>query len=561
MRKAIYQVICRTKYLFLGLLLIFIDVSFGQEARQYEVVELQFNGSQYKATDNPVRDIELVTKWVHESGEPSYKIYGFYDGDGKGGASGDVFKVRFCPTKPGKWMLAEVTSNDIKLEGQQQGYTLECSSSDHSGFWSVDAESKGQRWYKRSDGSHPYIIGNTMYSFLSETKKNLEPTGGNILDDAVQSAAYFNKLRFAITGDIYPHPTEKPFLDSSGKPTDNGDFGHRPNPEWFMERVDLAVKTCYDSDVIADVIMNGPDSENARSPLRAGENGGDYKPFLKYIIARYGSYPNVWLCLSNEYDIRKPKFTPGYMVQVGEVTRDLMPYNLPLSVHADQGHWHHRLNIPDDWNDHIIIQNKMKYIKNSADCNNLNYWIGDRKPVFNDELAYEGAGDGWTEGDVIEAILGAFLGGGYGSTAYKHPSSKEGHYFSGNFSAEEHTSADNLRWFRQQIDENIGFWKMEPSFATDVSYKKGFPGSRTAIFYEVSEDFRAMHAGQDAFLLGTNMAVKDIHAFLPEGNWTVTRFDAIAMEKKVIAENANGEFLFDSPDSRAVLFHFEKTKE
>ena len=172
--------------------------------------------------------------------------------------------------------MVSVRSNDENLDRQNEGYVLICTESDHKGFWIPDKEN-GNRWYMRSNGEHPYFMGNTFYSFLSEYGKE-GPSGGNIKEDVLGNAKYLNKLRFAVTGDIFPNPVEKPFLDNNGKPTDNGDFSHRPNPKWFSERVDLAVRLCYELDMIADVIINGPDSENARNALRPKANNMDNKP-------------------------------------------------------------------------------------------------------------------------------------------------------------------------------------------------------------------------------------------------------------------------------------------
>jgi hypothetical protein len=94
-----------------------------------------------------------------------------------------------------------------------------------------------------------------------------QPSGGNIKNDVTENARYFKKIRFAITGDIYPYPTEKPFLDNESIPTNDGSYCHRPNPKWFNERVDLAVQTAFKNDLIADIIFNGPDSEPARNVL------------------------------------------------------------------------------------------------------------------------------------------------------------------------------------------------------------------------------------------------------------------------------------------------------
>jgi hypothetical protein len=141
-----------------------------------------------------------------------------------------------------------------------------------------------------------------MYSFLSE-RDDEGSSGGNIADDIRGNATYFKKVRFSITGDRYPHPQVKPFLDSSGQPTDNGNFSHRPNPAWFHQRVDLAVQTAAEHDLIADLILCGPDTRIPAPP--SGRNhGGDPTPSWD-IAARYGAI-NVWICLCNGSTSRSP---------------------------------------------------------------------------------------------------------------------------------------------------------------------------------------------------------------------------------------------------------------
>ena len=78
------------------------------KATQYSVVELTFAGPVQSSKDIPARDIDFWARFRHESGSPEYKIHGFWDGDGKGGTAGGVFKIRFCPTNAGRWDLVEV---------------------------------------------------------------------------------------------------------------------------------------------------------------------------------------------------------------------------------------------------------------------------------------------------------------------------------------------------------------------------------------------------------------------------------------------------------------------
>ncbi|MGC9330238.1 MAG: hypothetical protein ACP5I1_21555, partial [Candidatus Hinthialibacter sp.] len=240
--------------------------------------------------------------------------------------------------------------------------------SDHPGFWIVDDDSNGKRWYKRSNGLHQYIFGNTHYTFLSGFMKDGEKTGNTIDGDIRGNAEYFKKLRFGLSGDYYPHPDVKPFFDNDGNPTDSGDYSHRPNPQWFHNRVDLAVQTAYDVDLIADLILAGPDKEISRSTLRAGGNGGDPEPFLKYIAARYGSYPNVWICLCNEYEIRTPKYREKEIARFGKIIKKYLPYETPLSVHSTPGTlWAEEFLTMPQWYDHAIIQNKIRKLAPSAD--------------------------------------------------------------------------------------------------------------------------------------------------------------------------------------------------
>lgn len=517
------------------------------KAPVYSVVELSFMGSNQTAKDVPARDIEFWVTFRHDGGKTEHKIHGFWDGDGRGGASGNVFKVRFCPTEAGRWTLAEVHSNSHELKDQRQGDYVSAAKSDLSGFWIIDPDSAGQRWYKRSNGAHQYIFGNTHYSFISGYREGGRPSNNDIVRDIRGNAEYFKKLRFAVHADRYPNPGVHPFFDHVGQGTESGNHSHRPNPAWF-QRVDRAVQAAAEVDLVADLILCGPDVEASRSILQAKHNGGDATPYLKYIAARYGSYANVWMCLCNEYDIKEPKYSEQEIARFGRILRDSLPYSTPLSVHASQNViFSGKFDALPPWRDHQIVQRKLKKLAVSADTMQ-SAWRGDQpheprnKPSINDELSYQGAGDGHSELDTIESHLGAFLGGGYASTGYK-PGNKLGQYFIGNFDAREHTAADNLRYLRQVIDENITFRKMAPD---------------RSIFKSLNDEFRAMAWPGQEYVLGTNKARRAQMAELPDGKWTITCYDIVSKESKTLATAATGRFTFESPESRAVLFHFKR---
>ncbi len=515
---------------------------------QYFVVELTFEGPVQGPKDVPARDIDFWARFRHESGSPEYKIHGFWDGDGKSGTAGGVFKIRFCPTNAGRWDMVEVYSNKQELQGQKQGQYVIAIASDHPGFWIVDSDSPGRRWYMRSDGSHQYIFGNTHYTFLSGYQSGDKPSGNDIATDVAGNAKYFKKLRFSLYGGRYVNPEEKPFFDDSGHLSDSGDDSHRPNPRWFGRRADLAVRTAWEHDLIADMILCGPDTKESRSVLRDGNNDGDPTPYLKYIAARYGSYPNVWICLCNEFNIKQPKYSEEQIARFGRIIKQYLPYPTPLSVHTvPRTLWPAKFDELEGWNDHQITQKKIRNLPDAADAIQYTWQNpaskGPRnKPTINDELSYEGKGDKHTEHDTIESHLGAFLGGGYGTTGEK-PGSKLGQYFRERFNPSEHTAADNLKYLREIIDKNVTFWKMAPD---------------RVIFSNLHPGFRGLAWADREYVLGTNKAHKEIVANLPGGTWTIKRYDIISKDNETLNEAARRSFTFESPDSRAVMFHFKK---
>ena len=512
----------------------------------FSVVELALEGPTCGPADAPARDVTLTATFRHESGDPAYTVHGFWDGDGRGGVRGNVFKVRFCPTVAGRWTVEAVASNHRALAGQRRGAVVVATPSDHPGFWMPDPDSPDGRWYRRSDGSHPYIVGNTHYTFLSRMTRDGPRAGGrSIADDVKANAACFTKLRFGVHGGRYTNPDAKPYIDDRGRPTDDGDFSHRPNPAWFHERVDAAVAAAYACDLVADIILSGPDTRDARSAVRAGKNGGDPTPYLRTMAARYGAYPNVWFCLVNEWDIKNPTYSAKEVTRLGALLRRFLPYPTPVSIHGEPGDWKTDLCTRPPWHDHVILQGKIRRLDQSADRIARNVARGGGVPVINDELGYEGAGDRFSRDDVIEGHLGAFLGGGYGTTGYK-PGSKTGHYFWGGFTPREHTAAPHLGWLRKVIDDEMAFWTMRP-VAPGKRLFAGVPGSARAM---ASTDGREM-------VLGTREPAKGLVALLPAGTWRIVRYDVIAMRRKVLAEQARGRFTFAAPASRAVLFHFK----
>lgn len=497
---------------------------------QYHVFELPFTGPAFGPRDAPAKDVRLLVTFRHASGRPELAVPGFWDGDGRGGNRGTVFKVRFCPDRPGTWTVVKTASNRRQLAGRHVGDTIVCTRSAHPGFWIPDG-----RWYRRSDGSHPVITGNTHYTFLSRHGKS-----GRLSSDPVEdvrgNAKHFQKLRFSLFGGRYPDPKVKPFLDDSGRPSDDGRYSFRPNPQWFHTRVDPVVAEGHKTDLICDLLLCGPDTFGSRSTLK-----GDPHPWLRYVAARYGAYPNVWFCLCNEWNIKRPHYSAKEIRSAGAFLKSLLPQPRPISVHSNTGPWRKELN--GDWHDHVVIQHKLKTIPRAADAAAESFRIG-RKPVLNDENAYQGKGDNFTFEDTVEGCFGTFLGGGYPTTGEKY-GRKLGQYFWGGFDPERHTAARSLKLLRDYVNANVAFWTMRP-----------LPVKKSA-FRNAPSGFRLLGRPGREYVLGSN-AGSTFPVDLPAGKWKIVQIDLLSRKTTTLAAAAGGRFTLKTPASRAVMTHFRK---
>ncbi|TQV70510.1 DUF5060 domain-containing protein [Exilibacterium tricleocarpae] len=78
------------------------------ELTQWHPVTVSFNGPAASETDNnpnPFLDYRLQVTFTGPSGQ-RYNVPGFFDGNGNGGGSGNVWRVRFSPDEAGNWNYA-----------------------------------------------------------------------------------------------------------------------------------------------------------------------------------------------------------------------------------------------------------------------------------------------------------------------------------------------------------------------------------------------------------------------------------------------------------------------
>ena len=175
-------------------------------AEVFSVAEIAFRGPRLGPADTPARDIDLAVVFRHEDGSTAITVQGFCDGDGRGGSTGDVFMVRFCPTRPGRWTLVEVRSNRGELAGQHQGDWLVAEASPRHGFWEVDARARGRRWYAARTDRTSTSSATRMYSFLSGYGPSKSPRATTSRPTCAATPSFSRSCVSASAADRYPNP-------------------------------------------------------------------------------------------------------------------------------------------------------------------------------------------------------------------------------------------------------------------------------------------------------------------------------------------------------------------
>lgn len=100
---------------------------------KWQRVEVTFRGPDSTGRGNPNPfSIALDVEFTSPSGK-TYLVPGFYDGDGKGGLDGDVWKVRFSADELGQWTYKSRSS--VKRLKDQAGRFEVTTASDTEGFW------------------------------------------------------------------------------------------------------------------------------------------------------------------------------------------------------------------------------------------------------------------------------------------------------------------------------------------------------------------------------------------------------------------------------------------
>jgi len=380
------------------------EIKYSKVVEKWDVFEVCVQG---KKDGNPFVDYVIEAEFT--GADKQKKIAGFYDGDGN-------YKVRFMPSEAGEYTFQ--VRGSFSDEVYTGNFLCTAPSADNHGSVKIS----DCYHFSCEDGTPYYPIGTTCYAWVNQDEAMQEMTLRTLQDSA------FNKIRFCIfpkhydfnfkdpitfpykgTPVDYNKITRENFMEHTAFTNDGKIDGNdwdfkRFNTEHF-KRFDLRIDQLRKMGIEADLILFHPYDRWGFSNM--GEENDEL--YLRYIIARYGAYRNIWWSLANEYDLVMTK-TINNWERIAEIIVENDPYQHLRSIHNCMDFY----DYSKPWITHCSMQRQDLYKEVELTAK---YQQKYGKPIVWDEIAYEGNLQyGWgniTGEEMVRRFWEATMRGGY----------------------------------------------------------------------------------------------------------------------------------------------------
>ncbi|GET31316.1 hypothetical protein PbJCM13498_01790 [Prolixibacter bellariivorans] len=367
-----------------------------KSVEKWGVYEVTLKGP---STGNPFVGLELSA--VFTNGKETFEPDGFYDGNG-------IFKIRFMPDKEGTWTYVTHSNND-KLNGIKGSFfCTPPSDNDHGPVKVSDTYN-----FSYADGTRFIPFGTTIYEWCFSPDSIRKET------IATMKHSPFNKARMLVLPPFNKRYLKGPYkLDIfpfEGTPPKNWNYA-RFNPAFF-QRIENGIKQLNEIGVQADVILLNP--YDGGWGFENVDLATD-KRLIKYCVARFAAYRNVWWSLSNENSFIE-SLTDKDWDQLFKLVQRKDPYHHLRSIHNGDRIYHYT----EPWVTHVSLQNY-----NASKEPGVVPLLRDiyRKPIILDEINYEGnINSRWgqlTGQQMTHRFWTTYVGGGYATHGESYKTSR-----------------------------------------------------------------------------------------------------------------------------------------
>jgi hypothetical protein len=348
------------------------ECRYDKQVEKWGIFEVRVFG---KTEGNPYTDYDIQA--VFTGAEETKTVNGFYDGNGE-------YVVRFMADFEGKYTFS--ISGSFSEQSYQGEFEAIKPTANNHGYVQVSDTCH----FKYADGAPYYSVGTTCYAWVHQPVERQEQTLNTLGNQA------FNKIRFCIFPKHYDYNYANPIaFPYEGTPCDNSGLNRNTmvaymedkssndwnfkkfNPEFF-KWFDLRIRQLMEMGIEADLILFHPYDRWGFDGMGA-ENDDLY---VKYMVARYAAYRNVWWSLANEYDYVKTKTVEDWE-RIAAVICENDKYGRLRSIHNGP----HYYDFTKTWITHCSCQGTDRYKATEYTDELLMKY---NKPVVWDEILYEG---------------------------------------------------------------------------------------------------------------------------------------------------------------------------
>lgn len=343
------------------------------DPRRWSPLEVWFQGPTHKELDeqpNPFLDYRLTVRFTAPGGE-RFDVPGFFDGNGSGVGTGDIWKARFTPGQVGTWTfqasfrtgtnlaisLDPLAGQPAAFDGLSGAFQVEDVSPFATGFHRQGMlEDVGAHYLRFQDGTW-FLKGGTnspenllaYFGFDDVAKSNSqgilhryathrgdwkpgdpEWTSTTTGEDGRGLIGALNYLSGVGVNSVYLLPMNlggdgqdvSPFVGQAPTQFDKLHYDISRLHQW-----NLAFEHAQAQGILLHVVLAETEAPN-ETWLDGGALGTQRKLFFRELVARFGHHNALQWNLSEEND-----FSVSHLNSFAQYLHDVDPYDHPVTLH------------------------------------------------------------------------------------------------------------------------------------------------------------------------------------------------------------------------------------
>ncbi|CAM4871197.1 unnamed protein product [Rotaria socialis] len=338
----------------------------------WNLVEISLNAAGNYSS--PYIDVDDLRATFISSTGISMTMPGFWDG-------GQTWKIRFAPIVDGIWTYT-TKANDVGLNNQTgfimcTPYTGTLSIYQH-GFMKPSANN---RYLTYADGKPFYWLGDTHWSGFNIAERFNE--SNDVRFSSMFKGMIDRRLEQGFTvwkAETFANNNEQgnPARNEGGPAWNNDKFFIDLNPA-FWQNIDQRIAYLASKGMVISMAQGiGRSMKNASAE-------SDHKRLARYILARYGAYPTVWITAQEFNDVASGACGQCW-AHVAEYVYDLDPYKRANSMH--NAYTNPIVYHDQSWYGFVTLQQSHNRVSS------VDYWLTQYnaippRPILEDEANYE----------------------------------------------------------------------------------------------------------------------------------------------------------------------------